>query len=44
MNEIPVTYFAIFDGHAGPDAAVMASKLLHKLIEVRWLPGCYINV
>lgn len=33
MNEIPVTYFAIFDGHAGPDAAVMASKLLHKLIE-----------
>lgn len=33
ISEIPVTYFGIFDGHAGPDAALMASKLLHKLVE-----------
>jgi serine/threonine protein phosphatase PrpC len=29
MTEIAVTYFGIFDGHAGADAAVMTSKLLH---------------
>jgi serine/threonine protein phosphatase PrpC len=34
MTEIAVTYFGIFDGHAGADAAVMTSKLLHEQIEV----------
>lgn len=33
MTEIAVTYFGIFDGHAGADAAVMTSKLLHEQIE-----------
>lgn len=33
MSEFPVTYFGLFDGHAGPDAAVMTSKVLHKHIE-----------
>ncbi|OWF41534.1 protein phosphatase 1H-like [Mizuhopecten yessoensis] len=30
---VPVTYFGIFDGHAGADAAIFASKILHKHIE-----------
>ncbi|XP_060072753.1 protein phosphatase 1H-like [Ylistrum balloti] len=30
---VPVTYFGIFDGHAGADAALLASKILHKHIE-----------
>ncbi|XP_033746673.1 protein phosphatase 1M-like [Pecten maximus] len=30
---VPVTYFGIFDGHAGADAALFASKILHKHIE-----------
>ncbi|KAK3104150.1 hypothetical protein FSP39_024847 [Pinctada imbricata] len=32
-DQLSVTYFALFDGHAGPDAALVASKLLHKHIE-----------
>jgi serine/threonine protein phosphatase PrpC len=31
---IPAPYFAIFDGHAGTGASLMAANLLHKHIEV----------
>ena len=33
-DRLSVTYFGLFDGHAGPDAALVASKLLHKHIQV----------
>jgi serine/threonine protein phosphatase PrpC len=33
MTEIAVTYFGIFDGHAGADAAVMTSKLLQEYLK-----------
>ncbi|XP_062581939.1 protein phosphatase 1H-like [Saccostrea cucullata] len=31
-NKLTLTYFGMFDGHAGPDAALWSSKLLHKHI------------
>ena len=33
-DPLPFTYFAIFDGHAGTGAALMAVKLLHEHIQV----------
>ena len=33
-DKISFTYFAIFDGHAGTGAALMASHLLHTIIQV----------
>lgn len=32
ISKFTLTYFGMFDGHAGPDAALMTSKLLHKHI------------
>ena len=31
---IPVHYFAVFDGHAGTGAALMAANILHLIIQV----------
>lgn len=32
---IPLHFWGVFDGHAGSGAAIMASKLLHRLIRDR---------
>eukprot|EP00794_Sanderia_malayensis_P007341 gene7341-8161_t len=32
---IPCVYFAVFDGHAGTGAGLMASNLLHKVVEAK---------
>uniref|UniRef100_A0A8C7CYX1 Protein phosphatase, Mg2+/Mn2+ dependent, 1J n=1 Tax=Oncorhynchus kisutch TaxID=8019 RepID=A0A8C7CYX1_ONCKI len=34
-NRIPLQYWGVFDGHAGSGCAIMASKLLHRLIRDR---------
>lgn len=34
-QKFTLTYFGMFDGHAGPDAALMTSRLLHKHIMER---------
>ena len=33
-DPLPLTYFAIFDGHAGTGAALMAANHLHDIIVV----------
>nr|XP_011441230.2 protein phosphatase 1H [Crassostrea gigas]XP_011441231.2 protein phosphatase 1H [Crassostrea gigas] len=35
VPKFTLTYFGMFDGHAGPDAALMTSRLLHKHIMER---------
>ncbi|KAF3856635.1 hypothetical protein F7725_017358 [Dissostichus mawsoni] len=39
---IPMHYFGVFDGHAGSGAAIMASKLLHRLIRDRLGEICHL--
>ena len=34
-DPLPFTYFAVFDGHAGAGAALMAVNMLHIIIQVR---------
>ena len=36
-DPLPFTYFAVFDGHAGTGAALMAVKLLQEHIQVNLL-------
>ena len=36
-DPLPFTYFAVFDGHAGTGAALMAVKLLQEHIQVNIL-------
>ena len=36
-DPLPFTYFAVFDGHAGSGAALMAVKLLQEHIQVNIL-------
>ena len=33
-DPLPFTYFAVFDGHAGTGAALMAVNTLHHIVKV----------
>lgn len=39
---IPLHFWGVFDGHAGSGAAIMASKLLHRLIRDRLGEVCHL--
>lgn len=39
---IPLHFWGVFDGHAGSGAAIMASKLLHRIIRDRLEEICHL--
>uniref|UniRef100_A0AAQ5YRV0 PPM-type phosphatase domain-containing protein n=1 Tax=Amphiprion ocellaris TaxID=80972 RepID=A0AAQ5YRV0_AMPOC len=41
-HRIPLHFWGVFDGHAGSGAAIMASKLLHRLIRDRLGEICHL--